>query len=33
MVEDLPLDELAFTPVRVRARHDGWSVECQRAFH
>jgi hypothetical protein len=30
LVEDLPLDELAFTPVPVR--RDGWSPECQRAF-
>jgi len=32
LVEDLPLDELAFEPVPVRARRDGWSPECQRAF-
>jgi hypothetical protein len=32
LVEDLPLDELEFTPVPVRARRDGWSPECQRAF-
>lgn len=32
LLEDLPLDELAFTPVPLRARRDGWSPECQRAF-
>ena len=32
LVEDLPLDELAFAPVPLRARRDGWSPECQRAF-
>lgn len=32
LVEDLPLDQLAFTPVPVRARRDGWSPECQQAF-
>lgn len=25
-------DPLAFTPVAVRARHDGWTAERQRAF-
>lgn len=32
LIEDLPLDELTFTPVPVRPRRDGWSPECQRAF-
>lgn len=32
LLEDLPLDELAFTPVPMRPRRDGWSPECQRAF-
>lgn len=32
LVDALPLDEIAFTPVAVRARHDGWSPERQRAF-
>lgn len=25
-------DPLAFTPVPTRARHDGWTPECQRRF-
>jgi hypothetical protein len=32
LLEDLPLDQLAFTPVPVRPRRDGWSPQCQRAF-
>jgi hypothetical protein len=32
LAEDLPLDQIAFTPVPVRARRDGWSPECQRGF-
>lgn len=32
IVEDLPLDELAFDPVPVRARHDGWTPARQRGF-
>ena len=32
LLEDLPLHELAFTPVPVKARHDGWSAERQRGF-
>ena len=32
ILDDLPLAELAFTPVPVRARHDGWSPERQSAF-
>jgi hypothetical protein len=28
----MPLEELAFTPVPVRARHDGWTVERQKWF-
>jgi len=29
---DLPLEELAFDPVPVKARHDGWTAERQRGF-
>jgi hypothetical protein len=29
---DLPLEELAFHAVPVRARHDGWTPQRQRAF-
>jgi hypothetical protein len=32
MLEALPLDMVAFTPVPVRARHDGWSPARQVAF-
>jgi hypothetical protein len=32
VAEGLPLEELAFTPVPVRPRRDGWSPERQRAF-
>jgi hypothetical protein len=32
LVDSLPMEEIAFTPVAVRARHDGWSPERQRAF-
>jgi len=32
ILEDLPLDELAFAPVPVRVRHDGWTPACQRGF-
>ena len=32
ILEDLPLEELAFTPVPVRARRDGWTPERQLAF-
>lgn len=32
LLEDLPLEQLAFTPVPVRARHDGWTVERQKWF-
>jgi hypothetical protein len=32
LVEDMPLEELAFTPVPVRARHDGWTKERQQGF-
>ena len=28
----MPLEELAFTPVPVKARHDGWTVERQKWF-
>jgi len=29
---DLPLNELAFDPVPVKARHDGWTAQRQRGF-
>jgi hypothetical protein len=29
---DLPLDEIAFEPVPVKSRRDGWSAERQRGF-
>ncbi|MEA3052087.1 MAG: hypothetical protein QOG72_990 [Sphingomonadales bacterium] len=32
LLQDMPLEELAFTPVPVRARHDGWTVERQKWF-
>jgi hypothetical protein len=32
ILADLPLEELAFTPVPVRPRRDGWTPERQRAF-
>jgi len=32
LVDSLPMADIAFTPVAVRARHDGWSPERQRAF-
>jgi hypothetical protein len=32
MLEDMPLEELAFSPVPVRARHDGWTRMRQQAF-
>jgi len=32
ILEDLPLEELAFTPVPVKARRDGWSSARQFAF-
>lgn len=32
IAKDLPLRKLAFTPVPVKARHDGWTPERQRAF-
>src|SRR3546814_17423236 len=28
----MPLEELAFAPVPVRARHDGWTVARQKGF-
>jgi hypothetical protein len=28
----MPLEELAFAPVPVRGRHDGWSAERQKGF-
>jgi hypothetical protein len=32
ILRDMPLDDLAFAPVPVRARQDGWSHARQRAF-
>jgi hypothetical protein len=32
LLQDLPLEELAFTPVPVKPRHDGWTVERQKWF-
>jgi hypothetical protein len=32
LLQDMPLEELAFTPVPVKARHDGWSVDRQKWF-
>lgn len=32
ILEDLPLDELAFVPVPVKPRRDGWTPERQVAF-
>ena len=32
LLQDMPLEELAFTPVPVKPRHDGWTVERQKWF-
>jgi hypothetical protein len=32
LLEDMPLEELAFAPVPVRARRDGWTAERQKWF-
>lgn len=32
ILDGLPLEELAFTPVPVKARHDGWTPERQQGF-
>lgn len=32
LLQDMPLERLAFTPVPVKARHDGWTVERQKWF-
>lgn len=32
LLDDMPLEQLAFTPVPVRGRSDGWTVERQRGF-
>ncbi|HEY9554895.1 hypothetical protein [Allosphingosinicella sp.] len=32
LLDDMPLEELAFAPVPVRARHDGWTVARQKGF-
>lgn len=32
LVQDLPLEALAFDPVPVKSRHDGWTAERQRLF-
>jgi len=31
-LDDMPLEELAFTPVPVRARRDGWTPAAQQGF-
>lgn len=32
LLDDMPLEELAFTPVPVRARRDGWTPARQHGF-
>lgn len=32
LLQDMPLEELAFTPVKVKPRRDGWTVERQKWF-
>lgn len=32
LLDDLPIEELAFAPVPVRARRDGWTPARQRGF-
>lgn len=32
ILDGLPLEQLAFTPVPVKPRHDGWIVARQRGF-
>ena len=32
LLQDMPIEELAFTPVPVRGRHDGWTVDRQKGF-
>lgn len=32
LLDDMPLEEIAFAPVQVKARHDGWTVERQKWF-
>lgn len=32
LLQDMPLEELAFTPVPVRARRDGWTKAAQQGF-
>lgn len=32
LIQDMPLEELAFLPVPVRARHDGWTKLRQQGF-
>jgi hypothetical protein len=32
LLQDMPLEELAFTPVKMRPRRDGWTVERQKWF-
>jgi hypothetical protein len=32
LLEDMPLEALAFTPVPVKPRHDGWTAERQKWF-
>src|SRR4051812_31894167 len=32
LLQDMPLEELAFAPVPVKPRHDGWTAERQKWF-
>lgn len=32
VLQDMPLEQFAFTPVPVRARRDGWTKEAQEGF-
>lgn len=32
ILQNLPLEELAFAPVPVKPRHDGWTPRRQRGF-
>jgi hypothetical protein len=32
LLEDMPLEQLAFSPVPVKPRHDGWTAARQAAF-
>lgn len=32
LLDDMPLEQLAFTPVPGKPRHDGWTAERQKGF-